>query len=76
MHTSRDLVHLVVDLVEEVHSMIGETREEDTERSLETGGSCSGLTNTYHLYFIIKFVLALISDSYDLLEIPWYCNLL
>ena len=73
---SKTFDHLIIYFIEEVHSMIGNSRQQDAEGSFEARCSSPWLTNTYHLYFIIKFVLALISDSYDLLEIPWYCNLL
>ena len=70
------MVHLVVDLVEEIHAMIGETREEDTERSLETGGSCPRESNTDHLHISLNTSLAFISDLQDLLEVAGNCDLL
>ena len=62
---------LVVDLIQEVHAMISDSRKQDAEGSLETGGSCSGLTNTYHLdtFSLLKCALTLTCKLEDLLEI-------
>ena len=72
-HGQPELVALrVVDFIQEVHAVVGDSGQENTEGCLEAGGSSSGEAHTDHLNSLGHLrlgILTITGSNQDLLEV-------